>query len=181
MAIEEIEVYLVHMVRDGRGVAWSMMKPYRRAVEDGIQKELKPKPMWYTAARWIVVNLGVEMLRLRLPRKRSIRVRYEDFVLDPEGTVTSILDLVGHDYVSPEHGAEVMKPQHQIAGSRHRMQEEISIRKDIGWTSQMPRSMQNLFSFLTAPLLARYGYLGSPPGQANAERNRDRRILEDVG
>ncbi|MEM7666574.1 MAG: sulfotransferase [Pseudomonadota bacterium] len=180
MSIKEIEVFVVHMVRDGRGVAWSMMKPYRRSVEAGIQKELRPKPIWYTAARWFTVNLGAEMLRLRLPRKRSIRVRYENFVADPEGTVKSILALAGQEYVLPDHGADVMKPQHQIAGSRHRMQEEIRINKDIGWTSQMPRSLQRVFSVLTAPLLMRYGYFASTPLQAETERERDRRIGKEA-
>ena len=178
MSIKDIEVYIVHMVRDGRGVGWSMTKPYQRSVENGIQKELKPKPLWYTAARWLVVNLGVEMLRARLSRKRSIRVRYEDFVADPTGTVNSIMELVGQSYVVPDHGSEVMKPDHQIAGSRHRMKDEISISKDIGWTSQMPRSMQRLFSALTAPLLLRYGYLSSGPGPGKTGQSADRRVNE---
>lgn len=180
MSLKNIEVYLVHMVRDGRGVGWSMMKPYQRSVEAGIQKELKPKPLWYTAARWVSVNLGAEILRLRLPRNRSIRVRYEDFVANPEDVVKSIMSLVGHSYVVPDHGAELMKPQHQIAGSRHRMQEEIRIKKDIGWTRQMPRAMRRLFSVLTAPLLTRYGYFSSKPGHSSAKLEGDRKINEEA-
>lgn len=180
MSIREIEVFVVHMVRDGRGVAWSMMKPYQRLVEAGIQKELKPKPLWYTAARWLMVNLGAEMLRARLPRRRSIRVRYEDFVADPQGIVKSILDLVGHEYSTPDNLAGVIRPQHQIAGSRHRMQEEISIRKDVGWTSQMPRSLQFAFAILTAPLLFRYGYFASAPDQGESLRGKEPRITEEA-
>ena len=180
MSIEDIEVYVIHMVRDGRGVGWSMMKPYQRSVEDGIQKELKPKPLWYTAARWFVVNLGVEMLRARLSRKRSIRVRYEDFVADPSGTVSAILDLVGQPYVVPDGGTEVFSPGHQIAGSRHRMQDEITISKDIGWTSKMPRSMQRLFSVLTAPLLFRYGYFASESSPGKAGRQADAQVNKEA-
>ncbi|MEL7197053.1 MAG: sulfotransferase [Pseudomonadota bacterium] len=157
-ADQDIEIYLVHVVRDGRGVAWSMMKPYSIKVEEGIQKELKPKPLWFTAARWFVVNLGAEIMRLRLGKGRSIRVRYEDFVADPEATVKRIMALVGENYVQPEHGGEVMKPQHQVAGSRHRMKDELTIRKDVSWKSKMPKAKQTLFSILTAPLLWRYGY-----------------------
>jgi len=178
MSIEDVEVYVVHMVRDGRGVGWSMMKPYRRSVEAGIQKELKPKPLWYTAMRWVSVNLGAEILRKRLPRERSIRVRYEDFVADPEGIVKSIMSLVGQDYDVPEQGAEMMRPQHQIAGSRHRMQEEIRINKDIGWTSQMPPAMRGLFSILTAPLLSRYGYFSSARGRKDAEIESESNLNE---
>lgn len=158
MAIPGLEIYLVHVVRDGRGVAWSMMKPYSVQVEAGIQKELKAKPLWFTAARWLMVNLATEILRLRLPRDRSIRVRYEDFVADPEATVKQIMALAGQEYVRPSHGGEVMKPQHQVAGSRHRMQDEIRIKKDVGWKVKMPRAKQAMFSILAAPLLWRYGY-----------------------
>ena len=163
MEMPGVEIYLVHVVRDGRGVAWSMMKPYSVSVEDGIQKELKPKPLWYTAARWVVVNLATEILRLRL------RIRYEDFVADPEATVAKIMELVGRRYVQPAHGGEVMKPQHQVAGSRHRMQDEIRIRKDVGWKVKMPRAKQRMFSILAAPLLWRYGYF---------RRSADARLLQ---
>ena len=180
MSIADIEIYVVHVVRDGRGVAWSMMKPYRRAVEAGLQKEARPKPLWHTAVRWFAVNLGAEILRLRLPRKRSMRVRYEDFVADPGGTIKSILDLVGENYATPEGGAEVIRPQHQIAGNRSRMKTEIVISKDIGWTSQMPRSEQNMFSAMTAPLLLRYRYIGSSPREEIAKQQSDARIAEEA-
>lgn len=180
LSTKGIDVYMVHVVRDGRGVAWSLLKPYRRSVEAGIQKETKPKPLWQTAARWFMVNLGAEILRLRLPRNRSMRVRYEDFVADPGKTVKAILDLVGEDYVRPSHGEDMIKPQHQIAGNRRRMEVEIVISKDIGWTSQMPRADRTLFSALTAPLLLRYGYLGSPPQQITGEPQGERRIAEEV-
>ncbi|MEM6909038.1 MAG: sulfotransferase [Pseudomonadota bacterium] len=173
MTIPELEIYLVHVVRDGRGVAWSMMKPYSIKVEEGIQKELKPKPLWYTAARWLMVNLGAEILRLRLPKERSIRVRYEDFVADPEAVLKRITALVGHDYVRPAHGGEVMKPQHQVAGSRHRMQEEIRIKQDVGWKAKMPKFKQRAFSVLAAPLLWRYGYFRRSPNDSVSNQSKD--------
>jgi hypothetical protein len=180
MSIGNIELYVVHVVRDGRGVCWSMMKPYKRSVEAGLQKETRPKSLWQTAFRWFTVNLGAEIVRLRLPRKRSMRVRYEDFVVDPAATVKSIMQLVGIDYTAPRHGADVIKPQHQIAGNRRRMDEEIVISKDIGWTANMPRAAQSMFGALTAPLLLRYGYLRSPPHQPSRGRSSDRKIVEEV-
>ncbi|WP_338240833.1 sulfotransferase family protein [Aurantiacibacter hainanensis] len=180
MSVPGIELYVVHVVRDGRGVAWSMMKPYKRAVDAGLQKEVKPKPLWQAAVRWFTVNIGAEIVRLRLPRERSMRVRYEDFVADPGGKVKSILDFAGEEYVQPPYGADLIKPQHQIAGNRSRMQNEIRLRRDIGWTSQMPRSDQTVFSALAAPLLAKYGYFGSPPRQGTSERERDSRIPKEL-
>ncbi len=180
LSIEDIEVYVVHMVRDGRGVGWSMAKPYQRSVEDGIQKELKPNPIWYTAARWASVNLGVEMLRRRLPRQRSIRVRYEDFVADPERAVKSVMAMVGLTYERPPQGKDVMIPQHQIAGSRHRMQNEIRIKKDNGWMARMPRAKRRLFSALAAPLLSRYGYFASDTPDEDARLSPESKVREEA-
>ena len=178
--IPGVELYLVHVVRDGRGVAWSMQKPYKREVAAGIQKELKPKPLWYTAARWVVVNAGVELLRWRLPRGRSMRLRYEDFVSDPAAAVARIMDLVGGEYVVPAHGGDVLKPQHQVAGSRHRMNDEIRIRKDVGWTTRMPDVAKAVFSILAGPLLWRYGYFRASGTDGASTRSADRPIAERI-
>ena len=179
-SIKDIEVYVVHMVRDGRGVGWSMAKPYQRSVEDGIQKELKPNPIWYTAARWASVNLGVELLRRRLPPQRSIRVRYEDFVADPEQAVKTIMAMIDQPYERPRQGGDVMIPQHQIAGSRHRMQDEIRIRKDTGWMARMPRAKRRLFSAMTAPLLSRYGYLASDSSNEDTRLSQESKVREEA-
>ncbi|MEL7190247.1 MAG: sulfotransferase [Pseudomonadota bacterium] len=172
----DIEIYLVHVVRDGRGVAWSMMKPYSIKVEEGIQKELKPKPLWFTAARWFIVNMGAEIMRWRLPKQRSIRVRYEDFVANPEATVKRIMARVGEEYVQPDHGGQIMKPQHQVAGSRHRMKDELVIKKDVSWKAKMPKGKQFVFSILAAPLLWRYGYFNKSNDDNVANKTQDASI-----
>ncbi|MEP7350087.1 MAG: sulfotransferase [Sphingorhabdus sp.] len=164
-----IELYIVHLVRDGRGVAWSMMKTYTRQVDKGLQKDLHPKPVVYTAVRWAFINLAVEMLRIKLGRGRSIRVRYEDFIADPADTLGRIVRLVGADSTrAPYQEGQALFPQHQVAGSRHRMLESITLRSDEGWKNEMPGFKQFIFTALCAPLMWRYGYplkqkVASPP------------------
>lgn len=155
-----IELTVVHVVRDPRGVAWSLKKSYKRQVDVGLQRELRPKPLLYTALRWMIVNLATERLCRRLGPGRSTRVKYEDFVADPEGTLRQILKLV-HARI-PEQPMQVaaspMSPQHQVAGSRHRMQHEIVVRRDERWKETMPRLQRWLVTLACAPLLRRYGY-----------------------
>ena len=81
--IPEIDLRVIHVVRDGRGVAWSLAKPYKRDVKSGLQREIKPKSVSRTALRWTMVNLGTEYLSRKLDPKKVMRVRYEDFVSDP--------------------------------------------------------------------------------------------------
>ena len=154
-----IELYVVHVVRDGRGVGWSMMKPFKRQVEKGLQKELKPKPLLYTALRWVVVNLAAELLCRKVGKHRCIRVRYEDFVSNPAATLGSILSLVGGD-IQPEQYREdsPFRPEHQVAGSRHRMEKEITLLKDERWQNEMPAQKRRTFGIPGGVLLRRYGY-----------------------
>lgn len=161
-----IDLYVVHVVRDGRGVAWSLKKGYARAVDKGLQRELRPKPLVHSALRWSIVNVAAEMLCRRVGRAKSLRVRYEDFVHDPQATLARIVRLVGKQPATKVAGA--LAPQHQVAGSRHRMQPRIVLSRDEGWKAAMPRLQQWFVTVLTAPLLWRYGY------PLRAETGRDR-------
>lgn len=152
-----IDLYVIHVVRDARGVAWSMRKGFQRQVDKGLQRDLHPKPLTYTALRWSIVNLATELLCRRLGPGRSLRVRYEDFVDAPKATLARILALVG-ERVQPGLADAPIRPQHQVAGSRHRMQSAITIKRDEGWKSAMPRLQQAWVALVTAPLLLRYGY-----------------------
>jgi hypothetical protein len=157
-AMPGIDLHVVHVVRDGRGVAWSLMKGHGRSVEKGVQRELRPKPLLYTALRWSMVNIAAEMLCRRVGPGRCIRVRYEDFVDDPRGIIGRIVALVGEMPHLPATGLAPFAPQHQVAGSRHRMQKSLSIKGDDKWKREMPGWKQRLFTLLCAPLLRRYGY-----------------------
>lgn len=155
-ALPGVELYVVHVVRDGRGVAWSLLKGHRRQIDQGVQRDLMPKPLLYTAIRWTTVNLATEWLCHRLGPSRAIRVRYEDFVADPHATIGAITAMVGEATTASPR--DTFAPQHQVAGSRHRMQRSITVRKDETWKTDMPRIKQMIFTIACAPLLRRYGY-----------------------
>lgn len=154
-----VELFVVHLVRDGRGVAWSLMKRHARQVEQGVQRDLRPKPVLYTAARWAMINLATERLCRRLGPSHAMRVRYEDFVADPGAIIQAIVTRL-NAAPGPATAAipATFAPQHQVAGSRHRMQRSITVREDESWKTEMPRSRQILFTLACAGLLRRYGY-----------------------
>jgi hypothetical protein len=163
-AMPGIELTIVHVVRDARGVAWSLKKGFKRQADVGLQRELLPKPLLYTALRWMIVNLATERLCRRAGPGRSMRIRYEDFVAEPRDTVRRILMLVQPEMAAQPPGVRFgpMSPKHQVAGSRHRMQSEIIVAHDERWKKTMPRLQQWLVTLACAPLLWRYGYpLGS--------------------
>lgn len=155
-----VELFVVHIVRDARGVAWSLSKPHSRSIEDGVQRELLPKPAAYVALRWSLVNLGAELLRLWVGRERSMRLRYEDFVADPAAALKDIASMCGAEWTEAADKAarNPLNPAHQVAGSRHRTSKNLQIRADEEWRSQMPEAKFRLVTVLSAPLLRRYGY-----------------------
>ena len=159
--IPDIDLRIVHLVRDGRGVAWSLAKAYGRDAKSGLQREIKPKSASRTALRWTTVNLATEYLAGKLGRDRVLRVRYEDFASDPAETLREIGSFAGLDL--GETGERLkrgdpVRPSHQIAGNRLRMSTAISVAKDEAWRSMMPRGQQAAFHRLGGWMLRRYGY-----------------------
>jgi hypothetical protein len=156
-----IDLHVLHVVRDGRGVAWSLLKRYERDVKAGLQRELKPKSLVRTAARWSFVNLATEVLGRQLGPERFSRVRYEDFTADPAGTLERIGRPLGLNLapIGVELGqGALVRSGHQVAGSRLRMQGSINLARDETWRSDMPASKQAAFTWLCGWLLKRYGY-----------------------
>jgi Sulfotransferase family len=160
--VSGIDLHVIHVVRDGRGVAWSLLKGYERDIKSGVQREIKSKSVFRTAMRWSIVNLATELLLRKLGPRRFLRVRYEDFASNPETTLRQIgaflsLDLSQTGLVL-QTGAP-MKPGHQLAGNRLRMNASIRLSKDDSWRSAMPVGQQGSFSRLCGWVLRRYGYL----------------------
>jgi Sulfotransferase family len=156
-----LDLYVVHMVRDGRGVAWSLMKSYKKDVKAGLQRDITPKSPVRTGIRWSMVNLAAERLRKTVRPGRYLRVRYEDFVDDPVATLGQIGEMIGVDLDQVAKGirdGEPIKPHHQLAGNRLRMSSSITLEIDDSWKSQMPLPDQRMFNRLFGWLLKRYGY-----------------------
>ncbi|AFL51794.1 hypothetical protein ABIE78_002351 [Sinorhizobium fredii] len=160
--IPGIDMRVIHMVRDGRGVAWSLLKPYARDANSGLQKEIRPKSVFRTALRWSIVNLAVEYLSRKLGPDKVLRVRYEDFVSDPVATMQQIgvfLELDLHQIGSSLQNGDSVGPGHQVAGNRLRMAGSVALTRDESWRARMPAGQQISFERLCGWMLRRYGYL----------------------
>src|SRR5690606_6155510 len=109
--------------------------------KSGLQREIKPKPVFRTALRWSMVNLAAECLSSKLGPQKVMRLRYEDFVSDPAVAMERIGTFTGLDFagIGKElQRGEAVRPRHQIAGNRLRMNASISLSKDEGWRTMMP-------------------------------------------
>jgi hypothetical protein len=158
-----LDLRLVHLVRDSRGVAFSWTKLMRRAeVVDGDALMATDTPL-RMSARYVSYNLLFHLLpRLGV---RRLLLRYESLVGDPAGELTRVLDHAGRPPADGElgfvgDGWVELGPSHALAGNPMRFRSgRVPLRVDEEWRGQLRRRHRLLTMVSTWPLLLRYGYL----------------------
>jgi hypothetical protein len=157
-----IDLRLIHLVRDGRGVTSSRRKSLDKDPEAGVWWNHEAHSVWNTAASWVGANLASEGVRHRVGPGRSVRVRYEDFAADPVDTMAKIGDLVGLDLTELARAAAAGAPlraNHNVGGNRMRMSKDIRLRPDAEeWRKTLSPREQRLSWALMGRLMLRYGY-----------------------
>jgi hypothetical protein len=171
-----IDLYVVHLVRDGRGVITSHRKSFEKDLQADIVRDHKGHPVWKTwktvvrrrvlypasVVRWVVHNLGAEWVCIQLGPKRTMRLRYEDFVADPEGALERIGSLIGLDLTEVANAASSEKPMragHNIGGNKTKKSGAITLRADAKeWKSALSPAEQRLSWASMGWLMRRYGY-----------------------
>jgi hypothetical protein len=155
-----VDLRVVHLIRDPRGAAhsWASKKTLADGASRAHMEQIGPAK---SALLWDVWNLAGGVL-LKGGADRYLRLRYEDFVDDPPGSVRAILRMVGmEDAELPfvdSHEAQTT-PNHSVAGNPDRLRHgAITLRSDDRWKSSMAPRDRRLVSVLTSPLLLRYGY-----------------------
>lgn len=161
-----IDLRVVHVVRDPRGVAYSWTKQVERPERRGSGSE-----RWMTryspsasALLWLAHNSSTAMLRAL--GASVLLVKYESFIRQPAQTLEAVarfadleLDAGALDFVEP--GALRLRPAHTVSGNPLRFTlGRLEIRIDEAWRTKLPRRDSLLVSALTYPQLAHYGFAG---------------------
>ena len=157
----DVDLTVVHLIRDSRAMAFSAARR-RPKLDTGVTGEMMARLTPSASAKgWVMGNILSEVLT-RLNTK-SVRVRYEDFVADPEAIASRILRLAGlpplEAGLQTENGQFSFPPSHTVSGNPIRMTVgPVLIRPDDEWCTAMPATSRRLVTFLTSPLLVRYCY-----------------------
>ena len=158
----EIDLRVVHVVRDSRGVAYSWTKKVTRPESDGDQMT-RYHPL-RSALLWNSHNAAIDALaRYGVPVKR---VRYEDFIADPIGVTKELAEFAGVDtgplgFFRFRNGTDVVElgTTHSAAGNPMRFATgRIRLRHDDEWRTELRPGHRWLVTTVTAPLLSAYGY-----------------------
>ncbi len=173
---EEIDLRVIHMVRDSRAVAYSWTTKVARpeasqpipAGQDGPASYMTTYPPVRAAGHWNAQNGALQLLARRGTPVQ--RVRYEDLVQAPAQTLRRAATFAGvpaGDLSLPflhEEGdsryADLAKA-HTASGNPMRFTTgKVPITGDDRWRAAMRGKDRRTVTALTLPLLSQYGYLG---------------------
>jgi Sulfotransferase family len=164
-----LDVRVIHLVRDVRGVAYSLGKrdvtrPHA-VTEADVMTHLSAAE---AAARWVAVQSQAGLLRwCGLPVHR---MRYEEFVRRPRQAVAAALAGIGLPAAPADlghigDGRVVLGTSHGLSGNPSRFTGgEITLRADEAWRARMSRRDRLVVTAIGLPLMLRYGLsaAGSP-------------------
>jgi hypothetical protein len=159
-SVPNLDVYMLHLVRDSRAAAYSWQRQKVRP-EIHWQKQYMPRfGIWRSSRNWMSNNIATGMFKNHNPH--YLFMRYEDFVKAPQENLNKITAFLGDSSASTDFikdGTFEPTPIKSIAGNPVRFEKkEIVIRPDAEWQSKMPKAQQLMVTAITAPLLLRYGY-----------------------
>jgi hypothetical protein len=162
--VPNVQGHVLHLVRDSRGVTFSLSKLVLRA-------EATASPVFmsrYSAGRasieWVVANLPFHLIPGRsIPR---LRVRYESVLASPRTELAQIVEFLG-GVVSPADASTLagnsidISDNHMVSGNPHRLGSgPVQLRLDDKWRSEMRSIDRAIVTALTFPLELAYGYIG---------------------
>jgi Sulfotransferase family len=156
-----LEVTVAHLTRDPRGYAYSNTKWIERqgAIEGAYRPRRTPRK---SAVKWMWCNLAFEELARR--GTPTVRVRYEDMVVDPERTLRRVATAMhvplADDALSfVGEGEADLVAQHLVAGSRSRLVHgRTALQTDEAWRGQLSEGDRLTVEAVTWPVRRRHGY-----------------------
>lgn len=161
--IPGIELHVVHLVRDLRGVVSSGRRTKAYVPATSAQRCIL---QWYWA------NLGAELLPPRAAR--FVRLRYEDFMARPQPILEQIASATVGAPVRCSFlgdGQARIQTQHHALGHPDKFQcGEIPLRER---TAELNLLLKSVVSVSGAPLLARYGYFSKGSKSYSSQPSSD--------
>jgi hypothetical protein len=160
--VEDVEVYVVHLVRDPRAVAfsWSRVRPSPGGIAGENQETCSTSR---SALHWVGNNVGLATAsRHVVGASRYLRVRYEDFVSSPEETVLEIVEFLGEQPIGNPFTSAAraeLQPTHNASGNPSRFKSgEIELVPDEEWRTLLPSGARNVTLAIAGVAMPSMGY-----------------------
>jgi len=160
--IPMIELYIVHLIRDPRAVAysWSRKKLFEPDIKNF--EYMDQKNSIRSSLQWNARNIIAEIY-LRKKALRYMMLRYEDFIKKPQESVKRILSMVGEaeaDLSFIKHSkVKINKANHSVFGNLDRFRTgTVELKIDNEWKAKMKILDKISVVALSWPFLLKYRY-----------------------
>jgi len=161
-SLRSIDLYILHLVRDPRGVAYAKLQKYLYQPGDGNSVYAGQAGVMKSSVIWNVQNYAVEAF-WKKHKDCYLRIHYENFATDPVATLTPIIEMMNEDTSSlpfiGKHRVTLDEKTHTAAGNPVRFNAgTVDIKLDQTWQENMSSKNKRLIKLATFPLFKKYGY-----------------------
>jgi hypothetical protein len=157
-----IELYVIHLIRDPRAVAYSSMKKrIRPEIKDRVEY-MPIYPSYISATAWKFVNIVSEQLNKE--SKKYMRLKYEDMFKDIKATINKIgnfleLESINFDFIKSNNIVK-LHSNHTTSGNPMRFKSgNIKLRIDDEWKENLSLKDKKIVEFICKKEMEKYGYL----------------------
>ena len=142
-AMPQLDVKVIHLVRDPRGNVASIMKH----TGVGVRK---------AARQWRHYNVEADRIRRRFGMDSWMRLRYEDLCNDPQATLDRVSRFIG---VEPVPISALLEPsERHVIGNSMRLRALGEIREDLSWREALGTRDLRTISRVAGTTSQRLGY-----------------------
>jgi len=160
-----LDVRVVRLVRDGRGVGLAYMDPARfadatdphlRGGGAGGCRESERLSIAAAALEWRRSNEEADAILGRLDRSQWIEIRYEALCAEPESTLQQLAAFIG--VPSRQIPRDFRAFEHHVIGNGMRLDCTSDVRLDERWRTAMPAEDLAVFEAVAGTTKRRLGY-----------------------
>jgi Sulfotransferase domain len=164
---DDLDLRVVHVVRDPRAVAFSWAKTVERPEANVEEKFMNRYTPARAAALWNAENGAISALsRLDVP---VMRLTYESFVAEPRAALRRVLGFAGMPpdvHVPIEGHRATLRPNHTVSGNPVRLRTGVlDINRDDEWVDGIGARERAVVTAMTSPLRAAYRFGDSRHGR----------------
>ncbi|TCS41925.1 sulfotransferase [Reinekea marinisedimentorum] len=154
-----VDVRLVHLVRDPRAVAYSWTTVKKRPEIKDEEVYMDRHSFVYSSLLWALIDVSCKFVKLFYSRDQKITIRYEDFCVDPVGSYSGLSEfMTGVPDMSLDLDEQHNSPSHALSGNPIRFNKILKVSRDDRWLKNTSKFKRVIFGVLLYPLLKSHGY-----------------------
>ncbi|MEM0993326.1 MAG: sulfotransferase [Bacteroidota bacterium] len=161
--MEAFDIFVLHLVRDPRAVAYSWQKTIKRQdVDAGTNLFMEKRTPTRSSIRWQLVNIFAESLKHKSALKYHY-LKYEDFAKNPAHHMAAILNFLGkspREIPVEDKQIHLKAVDYGIWGNPNVRQQKdvVKVRYDDTYKQKLSFGARLTSTVMSMPMLLKYGY-----------------------